>query len=68
MATEIRGKQIDIDEYVDVEPLFDVVTKNSCTFENRLQIDIYAFKKIYENVQITILNYIPRTPNALDGL
>lgn len=68
MATEVLGKEMKIDSYVDSKTLFDIVAKESGTTENRILIDIFALRDSYEKGELARITWIPGISNPANGL
>jgi hypothetical protein len=68
MVSEILGRKIPIDAYVDSKTVFDTVTKLGATLEKRLQIDVAALQESHLKGELRSLHWIPSAENCADAL
>ena len=68
IVSEILGRKIEIDAYVDSRTVFNVVAKHSNTLKKRLQIDFNALRESHSNGELRYLAWIPGFQNPGDGL
>ena len=68
MLSEIFGRQIPIDIFIDSRTLFNVVAKNGSTTEKRIQIDVHALRESHKKNELRYIAWIPGAKNVADGL
>jgi hypothetical protein len=68
MVTEIIGRKVPIDAYLDSKTVFDTVTRMSPTLENRLLINVYAVQEAHQRGELRSIYWIPSAENLSDPL
>lgn len=68
MLVEILQQHIPMQSYVDGKTVFDVISKNAKTTDERLQMDVAALKESYCKGERDSIAWIPGPINAADGL
>jgi hypothetical protein len=68
MVSEISGREIPIDAYIDSKTVFDTITKLGTTLEKRLQIDAAALQESHLKGELRSLYWIPSSENCADPL
>jgi hypothetical protein len=59
MVTEIIGREVPIDAYLDSKTVFDTVTRMSPTLEKQLLIDVYAVQEVHQRGELRSIYWIP---------
>lgn len=67
MLSEVLGKTIPLDGYVDSKTVFDIIARRGPTLEKRLQIDAHALRESYFKGELRRLAWIEGKKNAADG-
>lgn len=65
---DILKRSIRIDSYVDSKSVFDIIAKDGCTTERRLQTYIHTLKESYERGELANLSCISVEKNPADTL
>lgn len=68
IVSEILGRSVAVDAFIDSRTLFIVVPKNAGTLGKRLQIDFRALKQSHENGELRNLAGIPSKENISDAM
>lgn len=68
MISEIIGRHVPIEAYVDSKPVLGVIFKDARTAARRLQIDVTALRESYKKWEWDRIGWITGPVNAADGL
>lgn len=66
--TEILGRNLYIEAYVDSQSVFEVMAKQQKTVEKRLKSDIKCLKESYGNGELSIMRWFPGGLNPADDM
>lgn len=58
VAAEIIGRRFELEVYVDSKTFFELVAKDTYSYEKRLQIDIHGIRESYTNGEVTRFGWI----------
>lgn len=66
--SEILGREIPLDAFIDSRTVFNTVAKTAPTLEKRLLIDVCALRESHGKGELRNISWIPSDENVADGL